>query len=93
MLEAQAEKRKLGKVTVWASVPGFLTVDTPTSQQFQDFTRVWGGGALLVSWEGEPLEWVLFPFEIKLINVTECSLSIALFLSLCFLCVIHLLLS
>lgn len=96
MLEAQAEKRKLGKVTVWASVPGFLTVDTTTSQQFQDFTSefgVGGGGALLVSWEGEPLEWVLFPFEIKLINVTECSLSIALFLSLCFLCVIHLLLS
>ena len=74
MLEAQAEKRKVGKVTVWASVPGFLTVDTPTSQHFQDFT-------------------LAFAFEIKLINVTECSLSIALFLSLCFLCVIHLILS
>ena len=68
MLEAQAEKRKLGKVTVWGFVlRGFLVVDTPTSQQFQDFTLEFGvGRTLLVSWEGEPLEWVpSFPFEIK----------------------------
>ena len=50
MLEAQAEKRKVGKVTVWASVPGFLTVDTPTSQQFQDFTLACGVGGGGRSW-------------------------------------------
>ena len=45
MLEAQAEKRKLGKVTVWGFVlRGFLIVDTPTSKQFQDFTLEFGVG-------------------------------------------------
>ena len=50
MLEAQAEKRKVGKVTVWASVPGFLTVDTPTSQHFQEFTLAFGVGVGGRSW-------------------------------------------
>ena len=53
MLEAQAEKRKLGKVTVWGFVlRGFLVVDTPTSQQFQDFTLEFGVGETLLAVSG-----------------------------------------
>lgn len=53
MLEAQAEKRKLGKVTVWGFVlRGFLIVDTPTSKQFQDFTLEFGVGETLLAVSG-----------------------------------------